>query len=666
MGIFSVLEERAVPGPADDFWYEPLKSDGTYDVNATTALTNTSVWAAVNLISGTLGSLPLITYSALPDGGKRRARNLGLYDLFRWSPNKHQTAQEFFEMGQGHLCLRGNFFARLETTVSGELSQIVPLHPDRVTLSVEGDEVLYHYRKKGGEERTFPSSEVLHVKGLSSDGLIGYSPITVGAGAIAMSFAAEKYGSRFFENSATPSGILSHPGKLRPEARSNIKQSWSAAHGSGKQHSVALLEEGLEWKALSVSPEQAQFLQTRKLQSEEIARLWNVPVHLLQILDRSTFNNVVEQNRSFATNNIRMWAIRWEQAIRKTILTRFAPPGTFVEFNMDDLLRPATKERAEAAQIQLLHGALSINEWRARERLNPIEEGGDTHWMPLNIAPVGSSAAPPPGTAPTEASQKLINELRDAGFEVSGSMSLPALRSLSNRRKIAEAVRPLIQDTAQRLVNKEIKMVSRMIKAQLNVRGSATLFSELEEFYHGEFTQIIIDFMLPVIRSYAIQVYGQAAGEMGYPDEFTEELQTFIEDYVAVISNHHAKNSRQQLQTIISRSTAEEMFNDLEVRLAHWKEKRAEKIAREQAIEGGGAFAKFGYMAAGALSLRWITAGETCPFCKSLSGKIVGMQTMFVQSGQTVETEEGKLTPTRSIGHPPLHNGCDCFISPSL
>tara|TARA_B100000686_G_scaffold355062_1_gene469535 strand:+ start:3740 stop:5767 length:2028 start_codon:yes stop_codon:yes gene_type:complete len=675
MGIFSVLEERASPGPADDFWYEPIsRYTENGEVTPAEAIAQTPVWAAVNLISGTLGSLPLITYRELPDGGKEKEKNLPLYNMLRWNPNPFQTAVEFVEMAQGHLCLRGNFFARLQTNRLGDLVSIVPLHPDKIKLKlIDTGMVEYHYQEGAGPPRVFSQEEILHVKGLSSDGLIGYSPITVGAGAIALSASAERYGSRFFRNSATPSGILSHPGKLKPEARSNIKQSWSSAHGNQRQHSVALLEEGLSWTALSVSPDEAQFIETRKYQAEEIARLFNVPPHLLMLLDRSTFSNVTEQNRSFATNCIRPWAIRFEQAIRKSILERFAPDqGIFCEFDMRDLLRPDTMARAQASQILLQNGVLSIDEWRASENLNPLgDESGSVHWMPMNIAPVSVAETNAPND---ENRNRLLQEMRSLQFDIRDDATLHELRSLANRKKIADATMPLIREASARLIKREVKAVRRMMKKHLSglpdgreLRGTDSLFQDLEEFYHGEFTDTIINMMLPVIRSYAQQIYTQAALEVGYPSDFTPELEEFVQGYLQVMANHHSKNSRQQLQSLISQTDFVDLINALDVRLEQWLANRAEKVARKETSEGNGAFSKFAYVAGGVMGLRWVTAGsETCPFCKKLSGKIVGTMERFVEAGQSVESEAGNLTPRNNIGHPPLHSGCDCFISPSL
>ena len=596
MGIFSVLEERQSPGPLDDFWYEPLGKwkDGV-DVSPESAMTATPVWAAVNIIAGTIGSMPLFLYQESDGGGKEKATGLPLFDVLRWQPNSFQSAVEFYEMGQGHLLLRGNAFFRLETSRADELIGIVPLHPDKMKLKLVGGMVEYHYAQSSGTPMVFSSEEILHVKGLSSDGLIGYSPITVGAGAIALSQHAERYGSKFFSNSATPSGILSHPGKLKPEARSNIKKSWQSAHGSGKQHSVALLEEGLSWTAMSVSPEEAQFLQTRKYQAEEISRLFGVPPHKLQMLDRSTFSNVVESNKSFAIDCIRPWAVRWEQAIRKSILERFYPDqNLFTEFSMDALMRPDKMVRAQANQIALQNGALTINEWRASENMNPLgDRAGEVNWMPLNIAPVSVAES---STDEEDQRESLRNELRRVNFVVDDDINLRELRSLANRRKISEATKPIMKEVAQRLLRREVKAVKRLMTKELSglpsgreLRGTDSFYTSLDEFYDGEFNDVVRDAFLPVIRSYGREIYTQASLEIGFPPEFTDELEEFVRGYVDVLVIQYVTQSRQTLQGIISAENFHDLLNELEIQLQEWLDKRAKKVATRQATEGNGA-----------------------------------------------------------------------------
>ena len=199
MSIFSVLEERANPPAGDDFWYEPsTRYRNIGNITPSTALTSTPVWAAVNLIANTIGSMPCVLYRELDDGAKERARDLPLYDMLRWQPNSWQSSMDFFAMSTGHLLLRGNSFSRLEVNRADELTAIVPLHPDKMKLKVLSDGTIeYHYTEGSGQPRVFSAEQILHVRGLSSDGLIGYSPLTIGAGAVAMNHAAEHYGLRF-------------------------------------------------------------------------------------------------------------------------------------------------------------------------------------------------------------------------------------------------------------------------------------------------------------------------------------------------------------------------------------------------------------------------------------------------------------------------------------
>jgi hypothetical protein len=259
--------------------------------------------------------------------------------------------------------------------------------------------------------------------------------------------------------------------------------------------------------------------------------------------------------------------------------------------------------------------------------------------------------------------------------------TLSEMRSLIDRKKIAESTLPKIKDEAQKIFKREVKAVRRLIKKNLagitdgrELRGTDSLYQDLQEFYFGEFTETIYATMLPVIRQYATKIYTQATLEVGFPTDFTRELEEFIEGYVQVMSNRHAKVSRQKLQAIISVAEFTELQNLLDIELEKWLKSRAERVARLEVTEGNGAFSKFGYMAAGVMNLRWVTSGkETCPFCKRLSGTVVGTTERFVEAGDSVNAvvDEGQEEPAplvarHNVGHPPLHSFCDCFISPSL
>ena len=312
MGIYSLLEERATPpAPHDDFWYTPLTRTPQSGVEVTpdNALWQTAVWDAVWIISSTVGTLPCTTYKEFPGGGKDKAKDSHFYDVFRWKPNQWQTAVEYFEMAQGHLLLRGNHYSQIVLNRGGELEQLVPLHPDRMRLEVTDTTVRYILKLAEGRERTFSAEEILHVKGLTTNGLVGLDCITAGAEALGMAFAAEAYGARFFKNDSKPSGIITHPAKLKEDSRANLKKSWTRSQGGSNQHSVAIFEEGMGWQSIGIAPEQAQFLQTRKFQIEEIARLFHLPPHMLKQLDRATFSNIEQQSLEFAELTIRPWLV---------------------------------------------------------------------------------------------------------------------------------------------------------------------------------------------------------------------------------------------------------------------------------------------------------------------------------------------------------------------
>ena len=303
--------------------------------------------------------------------------------------------------------------------------------------------------------------------------------------------------------------------------------------------------------------------------------------------------------------------------------------------------------------------------------------------MPLNIAPVSVAEA---GPSEEDAARQLRNELRSQHVQVDDTFGLRELRSLSNRRKIAEATRPLIEDASQRLLRREVKAVQRMMTKQLSglpsgreLRGTDGLHNDLEEFYHGEFTEVIAEALLPVIRSYAREIYTQAALEVGFPPEFTPELEEFIRGYVSVSAAQHAQTSRQELQSLISTLDFTELLNALELKLAEWLDTRAQKMAKRQTTEGNGAFSKFTYIIGGVISMRWVTAGAaTCPFCRKLNGKVVETFENFINAGETLEVIEEddtvigetskkvRLVPRKNVGHPPAHPGCDCFVSPGL
>ncbi len=365
------------------FFFGPTPSGKT--VNERTAMATSAVYACVRVLSETIASLPLHVYRRTGQG-KEKAIEHNLYYLLHDEPNPEMTSFVFRETLMGHLLLWGNAYAQIIRDGRGRVIGLYPLLPDRMDVgrTKEGD--LYYRYLKEGREYLLRREEVLHVPGLSFDGLVGCSPIAMAKNAIGMALATEEYGSRLFANDARPSVVLEHPGLLKDPEK--IRDSWNKIYrGSENAHKVAVLEEGMSVKTLSMPPEQAQFLETRKFQIEEICRIFRVPPHLVANLERATFSNIEHQSISFVVHTIRPWLVRLEQAFNKSLFTGREKGELFTSFVVDGLLRGDYESRMKGYAIGIQNGFMSPNDIRSLENMNPIpeEEGGNTYMVNGNM-----------------------------------------------------------------------------------------------------------------------------------------------------------------------------------------------------------------------------------------------------------------------------------------
>lgn len=373
-------------------------------VTPDTALQTSAVFACVRVLAGSLATLPLITYRRLPDGGKDRAVDHPVYRLLHDAPNAYQTAVEFREMLQGHVMLRGNAFAEIEFTRGGFPVALWPRHPDWVQVYVTPDGLPAYYITPRppikGEPYWLLGDEILHLRGLSSNGFIGLSPVALAQEAIGTALAAEEHAARFFSNNAAPGGIVKHPGKLSKDAYERLKTAWQARHEGGENaHKTAILEEGMDWVTVGMTSKDAQFLETRHYQVADIARIFGVQPWMIGSSDGSTmtYSNTEQQSLAFVTYSLRPWLVRWEQALARVLLTEKEQATYSIEHLVDALLRGDALARSQSLAVQRTGGVLTANEWRAIENRNPIA-GGDVLLDPQNLrlprAPVAPDAAP--------------------------------------------------------------------------------------------------------------------------------------------------------------------------------------------------------------------------------------------------------------------------------
>jgi len=370
------MRSRASPknhlyGSTYSFFFGGAASGKT--VNERTAMQTTAVYACVRILAETIASLPLHIYK-YTDSGKEKAIDHQLYYLLHDEPNPEMTSFVFRETLMSHLLLWGNAYAQIIRDGRGRVLALYPLLPDRMTVDRTTDGKLYYeYRKDSGYVILRPE-DVLHIPGLGFDGLVGYSPIAMAKNAIGMAIATEEYGGKFFANGASPGGVLEHPGVVKDPAR--IRESWNAVYqGSGNAHRVAVLEEGMKFQPIGIPPEQAQFLETRKFQTEEICRIFRVPPHLVANLDKATFSNIEHQSISFVVHTIRPWLVRLEQGMNKALLSPSEKGQYFVGFVVDGLLRGDYASRMQGYAIGIQNGFLSPNDVRALENMNTIEHG---------------------------------------------------------------------------------------------------------------------------------------------------------------------------------------------------------------------------------------------------------------------------------------------------
>jgi HK97 family phage portal protein len=290
----------------------------------------------------------------------------------------------------GHVLLWGNAYAEVVRDGAGRVRELWPLRPDR-TFPVRNsrNQLVYETSLENDKPRRLAAYRVLHIRGLSFDGLVGYSVISLGREALGMAMAGEEYGGRFFANDSRPGGYLEHPGNLSEEAQDRLRTQFETAHrGLGNAHRLAVLEEGMKWQQVGIPPKDAQFLEFRKFQTSEILRLFRMQPHKVGELDRATWGNIEHQAIEHVTDTIMPWLVRWEKAIQRTLLTESERQNYFVEYLVDGLLRGDYKTRQEGLAIQRQNGVINADEWRGLENMNPIEDGsGKVYLVNGNMLP---------------------------------------------------------------------------------------------------------------------------------------------------------------------------------------------------------------------------------------------------------------------------------------
>lgn len=356
-------------------------------VNERSAMQMTAVYSCVRILAEAIAGLPLHLYQYTNDGGKERAIKHPLYFLLHDEPNPEMSSFVFRETLMTHLLLWGNAYAQIIRNGKGEVIALYPLMANKMTVDRDEKGHLYYEYFRGDDEAIKPAQsvilspdEVLHIPGLGFDGLVGYSPLAMAKNAIGLAIATEEFGAKFFANGAAPGGVLEHPGTIKEPQR--VREAWQSQFGgSGNSHKIAVLEEGMKYTPISISPSEAQFLETRKFQINEIARIFRVPPHMLADLEKSSFSNIEQQSLEFVKYTLDPWVIRWEQSLQRALFNENEKGRYFFKLNVEGLLRGDYASRMSGYATARQNGWMSANDIRELEDLDriPAEEGGDLY-----------------------------------------------------------------------------------------------------------------------------------------------------------------------------------------------------------------------------------------------------------------------------------------------
>ncbi len=422
-------------------------TDSGISVTPDTAMTYSAVYAAVRCIAESVSSLPLNYYERLPGGGKMHAKANPLHTLLHDEPNPEMSSLQWREASMAHLLLHGNSYSEIVRDLEGNVVELWPIDPTIVTPKRTDSGELYYDLHRG--KAFITAGNMLHIPGLSFDGISGMSVIGLARQSLGLSMAIEQFGAGYFGRGARPGGVLTFPGQLSPEARQNLRRSFEELHAGGaNSHRVALLEAGLKWEAIGVPPDDSQFLQSREFQIIEVARWFNLPPTKLKDLSKTSYNSLEQMEISFVVDTLRPWLVRWEQQLNRKIIRPKDKGSFFFEFNVEGILRGDQASRYQAYSVGRNWGWLSVNEIRSKENLNPIGPEGDVYMQPMNMQSINTAPTAAPATDPSLVA-------------VPTPPTLPNPPAATPARSHESIILRLLDDAGERLQNVECSAVKR-------------------------------------------------------------------------------------------------------------------------------------------------------------------------------------------------------------
>lgn len=505
------------------------------------ALTYSAYWFGVRLISEAVSSLPLFLYRRLGGGGKERATDDPLYEILHDEPNPEMTSMVFRETLQAHLLTWGNAYAEIQRDGGDQVAGLWPLLPSMVKPERDSDGSLrYLIRNPDGTSRTLPMRDVLHIPGLGFDGLVGYSVVQMARQSIGMGLACERFGATFFGNGAKPSGVLSNPAAVPQKQREEFREAWTKAHSGENSNKTGVLWGGWTYTPIGIPPEDAQFLESRAFQREEVGLWLNIPPFKLGVSKAATYASVEQFAVDFVVHTIRPWLVRWEGEYRRKLIPVERRRELFAEHLVDGLLRGDVASRTAALQMQFLNGAISQDEWREIENRNPIPGGhGTRFYRPLNLSPVD---APP--------------TVDRAGDPLPTNGGMPGDKQgnpTPDNAAFRDAARAVLVDAAARMVRKECAALRH---AALK---PAKFLDAVEEFY-SRHRLTLAEAIAP-----ACELWAAVRGVMVLPP--------------GPVADRHCEHSRRAMLELSGRCRVDTLTGEVDRLCQRWETERPAQLA---------------------------------------------------------------------------------------
>jgi len=678
-------------------------------VNQETAKTISGVWSAVTTIAGSLGSLPIRVVQFRADGRSRdQVFNHPLHHLLNVSPSSGISAVSMKEAAQAQLLLGGTTVMDMPRNRAGQIEALHLLRQDRyevvarqVTNTQLEPRIILRPAIAGEQPRALMPGQALRICGVGGDGITGWSVIRYARETMGHAIAQEEYGARFFNNDATPRGVLEHPGELSKEAKSSLREHWNGLYGgSSNAHRVAVLEEGMEFKPVQLNAEDTQFIEGRKFTLRDVARWFNIQPHKIGDMADAKWANIDAQNLEYLQDTLMHWLVRWVQALAGQALNDVERDELRLGFEFDfrQLLRGDVAARSEYFQKRFLTASITPNEIRMEEGENPMP-GGDELYVQSQFVPVSmveemvaSQVAsnnrpppPPPGAGEDDGDDGEGEDDGDGDGEtlnIQGHLEKARRRvaredrAFQDRVNLREDFMEDFVDRGERQVRGELREVGKLVDQHLDGDFvDAPAFREaLEVYYREDFPDFASGIWRPGFRAYAGAVLPQAVDEVeeledGVPD--AEELADFVDGYTDTAVNGMAAGARRRLQALSER---DEPLTEVQTQLEQWKgedegvSSRAERIASRHVNEENQAVSAFVWAAMGVSFLVARTVGDSCPYCNAIDGTRVAPGSAFFDVGDTLQPEgvDQALTFSSRKGHPPFHQGCDCVIRPEV